>query len=297
MYQTILVPTDGSTHAERAAHHAVALADAFDATVRVLGVADVERAAGPFNAGGVDREFVERIVAESRAAVEETAELAEGVSVETDVVRGDPAKAILDYADDHAVDAVAMGTRGRRGLARLLAGSVTQHVLRHATVPVLTARNTDADPVTDYDDVLVPTDGSTAAEAAVDDALAIAEAFDATVHAFHVVDISAATAGSGLEPPTAQIDRMTEAGEAATEAIAERVRDAGIEAVTAVEHGFPSTELLDYIDEASIDLVAMGTHGRTGLDRVLLGSTTERLVRRSPVPVLAARPDADRPAE
>ncbi|WP_436927235.1 universal stress protein [Halosimplex amylolyticum] len=297
MYESILVPTDGSVHAERAALHAVALADAFDATVRVLGVADVERAAGPFDAGGVDEKFVERIVAESRTAVDETVALAEDVSVETDVVRGDPAEAILDYADDHAVDAVAMGTRGRRGLARLVAGSVTQHVLRHASVPVLTARNTDAAPVTDYDDVLVPTDGSTAAEAVVDDAVAIADAFEATVHAFHVVDISAAAAGSGIEPPTAQIDRMTEAGEEATEAIAERARDAGVEAVTTVEHGFPSAELLDYVDEASIDIVAMGTHGRTGLDRVLLGSTTERLVRRSPVPVLAARPDADRSAE
>ncbi|WP_123533027.1 universal stress protein [Halosimplex salinum] len=294
MYESILVPTDGSEHAERAARHAMALAEAFDATVRVLGVADVDRAAGPFDVGGVDEAFVERVEAECESALDDTAALApEGVTVEAAVVRGDPARAIVEYAADHPVDAVAMGTRGQRGLRRLVTGSVTQHVLRHATVPVLTARNTDAPPVTDYDDVLVPTDGSEASGAAVDHAVAVADAFDATVHVVHVVDIGAVATGSAATPPTARIERLTEAGEDATESIAERVRAAGPEAVTAVEPGFPAAELLDYVDEASIDLVTMGTHGRSGLDRVLLGSTTERLVRRSPVPVLAARPDAD----
>ncbi|MFB6141382.1 MAG: universal stress protein [Halosimplex sp.] len=298
MYESILVPTDGSAHANRAARHAASLAAAFGATVRVLGVADVERAAGPFDVGGVDESFVERIEAECDRAVEETARLVgDDVRVERAVVEGTPAEAILDYVDDHGLDAVAMGTRGRRGLARVVSGSVAQHVVRHARVPVLTVRETEAEPVTDYDDVLVPTDGSDAAAGAVEHALGVARAFDATVHALNVVDVGALATGTGVEPTSTRMERMTEAGEAATEAIAERARQAGLDAVATVEHGFPAVELLDYVDERSIDVVAMGTHGRTGFDRVLLGSTTERIVRRSPVPVLSVHPETDDPAE
>jgi len=292
MYETILVPTDGSAHAERAGRHAVSLAEAFDATVTMLGVADVEGAAGPFDAGGVSAEFRERVEAESESTVEDAAALADDrVAVETAVVEGDPAEAIVDYADEGEFDAVAMGTHGRRGLSRLVFGSVARYVVRHTTRPVLTARETDVDPVTDYEDVLVPTDGSDAAEAAVDHGIAVADAFGATLHAFHVVDLSAMTTGSGIEPPTQQLERYTEAGEAAVEAVAERARAAGLDTETTVEHGFPSADLLDYVDEAGVDLVAMGTHGRTGIDRVLLGSTTERILTRSPVPVVAVHPD------
>lgn len=288
MYETILVPTDGSAHAERAARHAVALAEAFDATVTALGVADLQRAAGAFSAGGIDDEFRERVRSGSVSAVEDAAALADDrVSVETAVVDGDPAEAIVEYADEGEFDAIAMGTHGRRGLSRLVFGSVARYVVRHTARPVLTARETDTDPVIDYADVLVPTDGSDAAEAAVDHGLAVAGAFDATVHAVHVVDLSGMTTGSGVEPPTQRVERQTEAGEAAVEAVAERARDEGLDATTTVIHGFPSADLLDYVDEEGVDLVAMGTHGRTGIDRVLLGSTTERLLTRSPVPVLA----------
>jgi len=292
MYETILIPTDGSAHAERAARHARSLAEAFDATVTVLGVADLQRAAGAFSAGGVDEAFRERVRSESRSAVGDTAALVDDrVPVETAVVDGDPAEAIVDYAEEGDFDAVAMGTHGRRGLSRLVFGSVARYVLRHTTRPVLTARESDADLVTDYGDVLVPTDGSGAAEAAVGHGVAVAAAFDATLHAFHVVDLGGMATGSGVEPPTGQLDRYTEAGEEAVRAVAERARAEGVEATTTVAHGFPSADLLEYVEDSGIDLVAMGTHGRTGLDRVLLGSTTERVVSRSPVPVLAVHPD------
>ncbi|QPV63656.1 universal stress protein [Halosimplex litoreum] len=292
MYETILVPTDGSAHAERAARHAVSLAEAFGASVTVLGVADIAAAAGPFDAGGVSREFRERVRSESESVVEETVALADDrVPVKTAVVDGDPAKAIVEYADEGEFDAVAMGTHGRRGLSRLVFGSVARYVVRHTTRPVLTARETDAGLVTDYDDVLVPTDGSDAAEAAVAHGIAVADAFDATVHAVTVVDLGGMTTGSGVEPPTQRLERQTEAGEETVEAVAERARDEGLDATATVVHGFPSADLLDYVDEEGVDIVAMGTHGRTGLDRVLLGSTTERVLTRSPVPVLAVHPD------
>ena len=292
MYDSILVPTDGSEHAERAARHGLALAERFDAAVHVLGVADVDAAAGPFNAGGVDSAFVERLEAECESAISAVRELAgPEVPIETAVVNGDPGEEVLGYVDEAEIDLVAMGTKGRRGLRRFVTGSVTEHVVRGANVPVVTVRTTDADPVTDYEGMLVTTDGSDAADAAVDHAVAVADAFDATLHALSVVNIEALAAGPTAAPPTDLFEQLRERGEEATGEIADRAAESDVEAVTAVYEGFPGPAILDYADEEGMDLIAMGTHGRTGIDRIVLGSTTERTIRRSPVPVMSVHPD------
>jgi len=294
MYDSILVPTDGSEHAELAARHGLGLAERFDATVHVVGVVDVAAAAGPFDAGGVDDAFVDRLEAEAESAIDAVEALADSdAAVETAVLEGEPGEAIVDYIDEAGIDVVAMGTRGRRGLRRFVTGSVTEHVVRSAHVPVVTVRRTDQAPVTDYERVLVTTDGSEHAEAAVDHAVAVADAYDATLHVLSVVDISAAAAGPTAAPPVDLLDQLRERGAEATERIAERTRDAGVETVTEVREGFPGPGVLDYADEADVDLIAMGTHGRTGVDRLLLGSTTERTIRRATVPVMSVHPEAD----
>jgi len=294
MYDSILIPTDGSEHAELAARHGLGLAERFDATVHVVGVVDVAAAAGPFNAGGVDSAFVDRLREEAQSAVTAVEDLSDAdVSLQSAVVRGEPGDAIVEYIDDVGIDVVAMGTRGQRGLRRFVTGSVTEHVVRRAHVPVVTARTTDAAPVTDYEQVLVTTDGSEHAEAAVDHAVAVADAYDATLHVLSVVDISAVAAGPTTSPPMDLLDQFREQGVEATDRMAERARDAGVEVVTEVREGFPGPGLLDYADEAGIDLIAMGTHGRTGVDRLLLGSTTERTIRRAKVPVMSVHPEAE----
>jgi nucleotide-binding universal stress UspA family protein len=294
MYDSILVPTDGSEHATRAARHGLALGERFDAAVHILGAADVGAAAGPFNAGGVDRAFVERLEAECESAISTVRELADpDVPIETAVVKGEPGEEIVGYVDEAGIDLVAMGTKGQRGLRRFVTGSVTEHVVRRAPVPVVTVRVTESDPVTDYERVLVTTDGSSAADAAVDHAVAVTDAFDATLHALYVVNIEALAAGPTAAPPTELLDQFRERGEEATGEIADRAADAGVETVTAVYEGFPGPAILDYADEKEMDLIAMGTHGRTGIDRIMLGSTTERTIRRSPVPVMSVHPGND----
>ncbi|MFB6122935.1 MAG: universal stress protein [Haloferacaceae archaeon] len=137
-----------------------------------------------------------------------------------------------------------------------------------------------------YDNVLVPTDGSECANAAVDHALTLAERFDATLHALYVVDVRA-THHSAPELGMEQIRESLEAqGEEATEYVASRARERGVNTVEAVEEGTPEDVIEEYVDTHDVDVVVMGTHGRTGLDRFLLGSVTERIVRTSDVPVL-----------
>ena len=289
MYDTILVPTDGSDHAVRAAEHGLFLARLFDAEVHLLNVVDVQAAAGIFDAGGVDRAFVERLEADGEAAIESIEAVADETdALQTALVRGEPADAILDYAEEHGAELIAMGTHGRSGVNRYIAGSVTERVVRLAEVPVLTARADDGTSFAgDYDEILVPTDGSEPAAAAIDHGLAIAEAADARVHAVNVVDVGGLAAGSEYARVGDLREHLRDAGERATEEIATRARDAGLDAVTAVREGPPAKTLLSYVDDKGVDLVTMGTAGRTGINRYLLGSTTERIIRHSDAPVLA----------
>ena len=140
-----------------------------------------------------------------------------------------------------------------------------------------------------YDDIMVPTDGSEGTEAAVEHALDIAKKYDATVHVVYVVNTSAYStlpADSNWESITAALE---DEGNEATSEIVERMSDEGVDAVPSVEEGIPHKTVLAYADENDTDLIVMGTHGKSGLDRLLLGSVTEKVVRSSKVPVLTVR--------
>jgi len=288
MYDTVLVPTDGSEHSVRAAEHGRYLAERFDATLHVLAVVDVEAAAGVFDVG-LEEGFVDRLEEQGRAAIDTVEAALDDVDqLETALVRGEPSAAILDYAAEQGVELIAMGTHGRTGLDRYVTGSVTERVVRRAEVPVLTARATEHSRLEgDYEELLVPTDGSEPAAAAVEPGLAVAEATGARVHAVHVVDVGSVALSPEYTTPGELLDRLAAAGEAMVEDVAAQARERGLEVVTEVRKGRPARDLLAYADEAGVDLVAMGTAGRTGVGRYLLGSTTERVIRHAEMPVLA----------
>ncbi|MFH5797001.1 universal stress protein [Haladaptatus sp. CMAA 1911] len=137
-----------------------------------------------------------------------------------------------------------------------------------------------------YERILLPTDGSVSTDKAVEQALALAEKSDARLHVLSVVDQT-------TMPPDVRSDILYDELEAeCRNAVAEVKRaatEAGIEVETSVQHGTPYKVILDYVDEHDIDCIVMGTHGRRGLDRYLLGSVTEKVVRLSDVPVLTVR--------
>jgi nucleotide-binding universal stress UspA family protein len=140
-----------------------------------------------------------------------------------------------------------------------------------------------------YDHVLVPTDGSDPAAAATEHALAVAERFDATVHALYVVDVDGIAheaPGLGLD---ALRDALREEGAAATAAVAERAVDRGVDVTEAVMEGLAEDTIVDYAEGNGIDLIVMGTHGRRGVERYVVGSVTERVVRATDVPTLVVR--------
>ncbi|WP_380675842.1 universal stress protein [Salinigranum sp. GCM10025319] len=130
-----------------------------------------------------------------------------------------------------------------------------------------------------YDAILVPTDGSAGSERAVRHAVDLAATYDATLHALYVVDESSA-------PLTDVGDERTTLGERAVDLVREAATEHDVAFVGDLRRGDPTQEILRYVETAGIDLVVMGTHGRTGIERHLLGSVTERVVRSASVPVV-----------
>lgn len=136
-----------------------------------------------------------------------------------------------------------------------------------------------------YDEVLIPTDGSSGMSQVTEQALGIAERAGSRVHTLYVVDENAY-----LSIPDDARDQVNHAlesdGHDATRMIAERVIDAGCEAKREVRWGDPAVVIITYAVENDIDLIVMGTRGKTGFERYLLGSVAEKIVRLSPMPVL-----------
>lgn len=141
-----------------------------------------------------------------------------------------------------------------------------------------------------YERILLPTDGSDASDRAVEQAIGLARETGAALHVLFVVeDIPYAP-----EMMDDEVEgQLRDVGEEAIDGIRARADEAGVEVVPALREGAPHTTILEYADESDADVIAMGTHGRSGLDRYLLGSVTERVVRTADVPVLTVRMDAD----
>jgi len=289
MYENVLLPFDGSEGAASVLHHASEIAHWADATVQVLYVADTARDSVTV----VDGQTVDALVRRGEDVVDEAAKTLDtlGVPYDTDVVQGNPAPTIVDYAERYDYDLVVMPTHGREGVSRYLIGSVSEKVVRLSPVPVLTVRmQPDETLVFPYENLLVPTDGSTAATYAADHLVELAASLDATVHVLSVVDdvalgLDVGSTGSGKESEEAATD--------AVETVVSKAEARGVtNTVGHIEHGTPVEVILDSIESNAIHAVGMGTTGRRGTDRILLGSVAEKTVRSAPVPVMTiAEPD------
>jgi len=182
-------------------------------------------------------------------------------------VRGiSPAAGILDYLEQNPVDAVVMGTHGRSPLGRFFLGTVTEKVVRHAPCAVLTVAHHRMNyrNIPDYRKILAPFDFSEYSVKALLKARALALKYQADLPKFEA-NAKRALAKSlgklGLKGLKVHVEDGTGDGRA-------------------------SEIIVKFAEENLVDLIVMGTHGLTGIERVLLGSTTERVVRTAPCPIL-----------
>lgn len=141
-----------------------------------------------------------------------------------------------------------------------------------------------------HDRILIATDGSDAANAAAAEAAAFAKAFDATLHALYV--LKAAEPPPNFNDPEAKEGVDTQAGQALTD-VASAAADVGLstDVITAAVPGETGPSILRYADEHDIDLLVMGKHSRTGIDRLITGSVAEHVVRKAPIPVVTVPRD------
>ena len=141
-----------------------------------------------------------------------------------------------------------------------------------------------------FDTIVVATDGSDSVRRAVDVAVDIAARFDAEVHAVYIVD-SGEVESTPDEVREDLRDALDDHGEAALEQVADAAaeRDPGLDVTAEVREGRPAAEISGYARDIDADVVAMGTRGRHGENRFLIGSVAERVVRTCPIPVLTVR--------
>ena len=293
MYDTIVLPVDGSPGAAGATANALAFARETDATVHALSVVETLEELEEFDPDqqmAVTRASHNR--AEEATGEVEAAASKVDVAVQREVREGRPHRTILEYAGEVDADLIAMGTRGLTATQSIRLGSTTERVITRADVPVLSVRLSDpeAPPAASdvsVDRILIPTDGSNAAERAADRALEFAESVGATVHVVYVLD---RTIYDLEDAPKSIIGMLREGGQSAIEAVSLEAEDRGLSVTTDLLRGIPEMEILEYADGVDADLITMGTRGHGGgeSDR-LLGSTTGRVVRRSQRPVLTTK--------
>lgn len=213
---------------------------------------------------------------------------------------GTPSLAVLDVAGEVSADLVVVGTRGLTGFRHLLLGSTAERIVQRATMPVLSVHPGDRRPEGGPRTVLVPTDFSADAGAALEAAsaslrLRLDEGDGETrVILLHVYHVPAEYSTYG---PSASLYRLGDEMEKALlerlEALAEPLRGGGRSVEVAAMPGIPGEVIVQLAEERSADLVAMGTHGRSGVAHLLLGSTAERVVQHAPCPVLTVRRPSD----
>ena len=283
----ILFPTDGSESAEAARRHASFLADRHHARLHILHVEERE----------ADWEDVIDISeADVLANLHMDGEIADvGVPQVEEHTLAHPsaAEGILSYAAEQDIDLVVMGTNGRRGVRRLVMGSVAEEVVREAECPVLTivARSSEEEEAVaaGVDWILVPVDFSDQTDSLLAHAREVALAYDAGIDLVHVIQPVSLPTAYGSAPIDFDPEQVQEEAHTTIENRADRLREAGVRVETETRIGHPAEEILRMAESTRPDLIAIATHGRTGVRRLLLGSVAEKVVRMAPVPVFTVK--------
>jgi nucleotide-binding universal stress UspA family protein len=306
MFKTILVPTDFTAPAREATTVAGELARATGGRLVLLKVLDVPLMAGVYDPllaqptgvpSEVMAEYGEAASTELESAVAALTE--KGLTVEGRVSEGDPSEVIVDVAAELNADVIVMGTHGRFAVRRLLLGSTANDVVRTASMPVLSVppRALEDRKADQFKKLLVSTDFSSTAEAALTTAVQLARQTDAELRIVHVYEPPELAYGGYPYFPvvTAVADAEREKVEADLTArlddLKSEVSEQGVTVSTGLLSGHPGAQILDEARDWGADLLVLGTHGRRGFRRFLLGSVAERLVREAPCPVLTISPE------
>jgi nucleotide-binding universal stress UspA family protein len=289
----VLVPLDGSRLAEHALAFLPALAHLGQLQVTLISVTDFPEDLLEVVASE-EQEREHNLLSTYLREIAGDLEKHVGVKVLHETLRGPAATRILDQVNASSPDLLVISTHGRSGVARWRRGAVADKVIRGAQCSVLIVgpramekgQWLEAETVPPFKHILVPLDGSEAAESALPTAMRFADHFGSRVHLFQVMPYVPLAVGFWDTPQTLRSDVIASATEYLS-GVAERVAKPE-QVVTSVSIGAPALELDAYIEANDIDLVVMTSHGRGGFARAALGSVTDRVIGAGP-PVLVVR--------
>jgi nucleotide-binding universal stress UspA family protein len=306
MFRTFLVPLDGSPFGEHALPLAVSLAR------RCQGVIELVRVPTPESEANQRPADLEPIYLEAMAA--RIAEHAPEVDVHTCLLHEERGRSVADQLADHAVrtrtDLIVLNSHTRGGLARWWFGSITDDLVHRTTCPLLVMPSRERDPDWDTEKVfrhiLIPLDGTPVAEQVLPAALTLGVCMEAEVTLLRVVEpmpVSVAVTAPiwAAIPPDPDVSEFQEAAATAylTRVVARlRGNDGRMRVRTGVVlDPDPSEGICGFLrhnannaeEVTPIDVIALATHGREGLARLLLGSVTDRVLQHTPVPLLLQR--------
>jgi nucleotide-binding universal stress UspA family protein len=294
MYTRIIVPLDGSTFAEAALPLALDLCQRSGASLHLVTVLEPVPPYGDDRWGAEAREwltsYLEKVADRARQlGVEATTALRSGYVVDD---------LLLEARREHA-DLIVVATHGRGPLARAWLGSVADALSRQAEIPLMLVRpregsDQDLDPPTVPRTILVPLDGSELSECALEHAIELGRLFGSAYHLTRIVPLLA-DIQSPYVPYTVQLNHelLAEAKVAAAdylEQLASRMRWRGLRVTTSVAVGQPGYSILAEAEAVGCDMIAMATHGSTGIRRVVLGSAADKVLRGTQLPLMLFRP-------
>ncbi len=300
MFNQILVPLDGSELAEQVLHYISMLAKPGQVPITLLRVVEPLS----YRVVAASRDItVEQVKAEMQAYSQEYLEKVatsfreQGMRVLTKVLVGAAASCIVDEGSREPGALIAMSTHGRSGVARWAFGSVTDKVIHTTINPLLIVRSSDKPPSEEeiaIKSIIVPLDGSEMAEQILPHVADLAKTLDLGVSLLRVTP-SAGDYYRFMDYPLPQYDDLAEQMDAEAmeylKSQGQRLRSQGIFQVEErLSHGSPAIAVTDFARETPNSLVAMTTHGRSGVGRWILGSVADRVIRHSGGPVLVIRP-------
>ena len=285
--EKLLLPTDCSEFSEGAIREAVNLAKTCSSKLFIISVIETNP-----EYESIAPQLIEKAEKETRQHLESVKNRAvkEGVDCEIIARQGeDPYKYIVDEAAKHQVSMIIMGRRGRKGLKRLMMGSVTAKVIGHSPCNVLVVPRAAR---LEFRKILVATDGSKYSNAAASEAVAIAKRCGANLIAASVVPYESISP-LGIVHSEMQWELVTQESRKAAESNIKNVKEIAEKEDVKIEElileGRPYEAIINTAKEKRVDLIVVGSHGRTGLDRLLMGSVTERVIGHAECAVLVVK--------
>jgi nucleotide-binding universal stress UspA family protein len=277
-YRKILVAYDGSPSAKNALSLASQLAREDKSWIKVLAV--VPPYLGDLELIGVS-DIKEAITGPGLELLTEAKGIAdhEGVHILTNLEQGEPYEQIVQVAEEENCDLIIMGRRGKAKMERELMGSVTARVIGHTSKDVLVIPETGT---LSWENILLATDGSTCCDNALARALEIAQERKVKLNAVSVVYTNDEFYAMGQDT----VKELYREADKVLDKVKNWAGDLGVQTELFVRDGEPHQAITDLAAEISASLIIMGSHGRKGLTRLLMGSVTERVIGYADCPVL-----------